>query len=68
MILTGPVSARKLLKFLRGKGFLDVHQRGSHSILRDPVSRKRISVPVHGSKDIPKPLVRKILREAGLDE
>ena len=66
MILSGPISARKLLKFLRSKGFLDVHQRGSHVILKHPISRKRISIPIHGSRDIPKPLVRKILREAGL--
>jgi predicted RNA binding protein YcfA (HicA-like mRNA interferase family) len=68
MILSGPISARKLLKFLRGKGFLDVHQRGSHVILRHPLTRRRISIPFHGSKDIPKPLAQKILREAGLNQ
>jgi predicted RNA binding protein YcfA (HicA-like mRNA interferase family) len=68
MTKRGPLKPRKLIQALLRAGFYEVHRRGSHVILKHPVSMKRISIPFHGGRDIPNPLVRKILREAGLNE
>lgn len=46
-----PISARKLVQKLKTIGFLETHQRGSHLYLE--MEDKIVTVPIHGSKDIP---------------
>lgn len=45
--------ARKVLQKLKKAGFVETHQRGSHVYLKSEDGTKFVTVPVHGSKDIP---------------
>ncbi len=52
----------KLIKFLENLGFKRVRQKGSHIRLKHEDGRVT-TVPIHKDKDIPKGLLRKIIRE-----
>lgn len=53
---------KELIKFLEYLGFQVTRTKGSHSRLKSDDGRAT-SVPVHGNKEIPKGLLRKIIRE-----
>ena len=58
-----PVLKREeLIKILESMGFEKVRQKGSHVRLRHPDGRVT-TVPIHKGHDIPKGLLRKIIRE-----
>jgi predicted RNA binding protein YcfA (HicA-like mRNA interferase family) len=58
--------ARKVIQKLKKVGFVEVHQRGSHLYLKNQ-SGKIVTVPIHGSKDIPLGTTYNIVvRQAGL--
>jgi len=56
------IKGRELVKFLESMGFRVTRTKGSHVRLRSEDGRVT-TVPVHGKKDIPKGLLRKIIRE-----
>jgi len=56
------ISGQVLLKVLKKMGFEVVRINGSHHRLRHPDGRVT-TVPVHGNTDLPKGLLRKIIRE-----
>ncbi len=58
------VTGRELLKLLRTNGWQIDRIRGSHHIMTK--GTKTVSVPVHGSKDLPRGTVNAILKEAGI--
>jgi predicted RNA binding protein YcfA (HicA-like mRNA interferase family) len=53
---------KELIKFLEYLGFQVTRIKDSHSRLKSNDGRAT-SIPVHGNKDIPKGLLRKIIRE-----
>ena len=57
-VLTG----EELIKVLEKMGFEKVRQKGSHVRLKHPDGRVT-TVPIHKGRDIPKGLLRKIIRE-----
>jgi predicted RNA binding protein YcfA (HicA-like mRNA interferase family) len=58
--------ARKVLQKLKKAGFIETHKRGSHLYLKRADGTKTVTVPVHGSKDIPiGTLYNIIVRQAG---
>ena len=60
-----PLSARKVIQKLKKAGFVETHQRGSHLYLT--YKNKIVTVPVHGSKDIPVgTLYNIVVKQAGL--
>jgi len=59
------ITAKKLLRVLAAHGFEQVRQSGSHVVLKHADGR-RTTVPVHGSRDLGKGLLRQILRDTGL--
>jgi predicted RNA binding protein YcfA (HicA-like mRNA interferase family) len=59
------ISAAKLLRVLRAHGFHIVRQSGSHIVLRHPDGR-RVTVPVHQSRDLGRGLLRRIMKDAKL--
>jgi predicted RNA binding protein YcfA (HicA-like mRNA interferase family) len=61
------VTSRQLAAALRRLGFVDDTQRGSHLTLRHPVTRRRAMVPIHAG-DLKRPLVKGILKDAGISE
>lgn len=58
------MSGKELVKRLRREGWVLVRITGSHHHLRKDAGL--ISVPVHGSHDIDKGLLDKLLKQAGL--
>lgn len=58
-------SSELIRKFERG-GWNEVRQSGSHKIFKHPDNELTISVPMHGSKEVPTGLAKKLLKQAGL--
>jgi predicted RNA binding protein YcfA (HicA-like mRNA interferase family) len=56
------ISGKAFLKFLQAIGFVIVRINGSHHRLKHPDGRVT-TVPVHKNQDLPKGLLRKIIRE-----
>jgi len=56
------IKGKGLVKFFESMGFKVTRTKGSHVRLRSEEGRAT-TVPVHGNKDIPKGLLRKIIRE-----
>ena len=56
------INGKTLLGLLQKLGFQLVRVNGSHHRLRHPDGRVT-TVPVHGKDDLPKGLLRKIIRE-----
>ena len=58
-------SSDLIRKFEKG-GWVEVRQSGSHKIFKHPENNLTISVPSHGSKEVPMGLAKKLLKQAGL--
>ena len=58
------VTGRELIKLLKADSWELDRIKGSHHIMKK--GKKTISVPVHGTKDIPKGTLNAIMKEAGL--
>lgn len=59
------VNARELAAFLRAQGFLDDRQSGSHLTLRQAMTGKSVTLPVHTGVDLGRGLALAILKSAG---
>jgi len=62
------MKAKQLIKLLKKEGWRQVRRKGSHRIFTHDKIKEPclIVVPDHGSKDLGKGLVNKILKDAGL--
>ncbi|MDO8692334.1 MAG: type II toxin-antitoxin system HicA family toxin [Dehalococcoidia bacterium] len=60
-----PARSAQVAKVLERLGFVLIRQSGSHAVYRHEDGRWT-TVPLHGSKDLGKGLLRKILKDAGL--
>jgi len=58
-------NAKKLIKILEEKAFTFSRQSGSHAIYANKNGIK-VTLPVHGKKDIGKSLLKQIMKDAGL--
>ena len=56
------IDAHELLRFLKTLGFVVIRTKGSHVRLRSEDGRVT-TVPLHTNKEVPKGLLRKIIRE-----
>lgn len=62
------ITPKKLLQFLKGKGFFIRRQSGSHMILHhNSDATKRITLPIH-NKDLKPKTLSSILKQAGIDK
>jgi predicted RNA binding protein YcfA (HicA-like mRNA interferase family) len=59
-----PITARRLVRFLKRRGWIESRQRGSHLILIHPDFPNPIAVPMH-ARDLHKGLFLGILKNAG---
>ena len=57
------VNAKDLVKVLKKKGFIFERQTGSHAIYIN-TQNVRVTVPIHGKKDLGTGLLRQILTDA----
>ena len=60
------LTARQVVRALKRAGFTEDRQRGSHLILVNAATKSRTVVPIHRGRTIKEPLLRGILRDAGL--
>jgi predicted RNA binding protein YcfA (HicA-like mRNA interferase family) len=61
-------TARDVDKALRKRGLVFVHQKGSHRYYVDPATRRIVTtVPMHPG-DLPRWLLKRIIKDAGLSE
>lgn len=61
------LSAKKVIQKLKKAGFSQTHQRGSYLYFKNEDGTKIITVPIHGSKDIPiGTLYNIVVKQAGL--
>jgi predicted RNA binding protein YcfA (HicA-like mRNA interferase family) len=61
------VRPREIVVALKRDGFLEHHQKGSHLFLWHPMKLKMTTVPMH-AKDLKRPLLKEILKQASLSE
>jgi predicted RNA binding protein YcfA (HicA-like mRNA interferase family) len=61
------VRAKELINALEKAGFEFQRQSGGHVYLRHPETRRTTTVPVH-SRELPRWLLKKIIKDAGLSE
>lgn len=60
------LSAKQVLDALLRAGFFIARTSGSHHLLvHDEDPARRVTVPYHGAKDLPKGTLRAIIRQAG---
>jgi predicted RNA binding protein YcfA (HicA-like mRNA interferase family) len=60
---------RRVLRALERTGFVIHHQSGSHAQLRHPLKpHLHVTIPRHDRFDLPRPVLRSILRQAELTE
>ncbi|MCL5061902.1 MAG: type II toxin-antitoxin system HicA family toxin [Nitrospiraceae bacterium] len=62
------ISGKDLCRLLEKKGWQLKNIKGSHHVYMTAGRKERISVPVHGSKDLKYGLLKAIMNIAGLNE
>ena len=60
------ISSKEFEKLLFNEGFVKTRQEGSHAFYKHPDGRYT-TLAHHGNEDIPRPLIRTILREINMD-
>lgn len=60
------VTSSDLLRVVKEFGFVPQKQKGSHIHLKRTTDKKRITIPVHKGRDIPKGTLTAILKDAGI--
>jgi predicted RNA binding protein YcfA (HicA-like mRNA interferase family) len=59
------MKGKELIKILREHGWILDRIEGSHHIMVKK-GKRPVPIPVHGNRDLPKGLVHRILKEAGV--
>lgn len=62
------ISGKAFAKILEQRGWVLVRVQGSHHIYCKPGEPIRISVPIHGNKDLKIGLLKHFMKQAGLSE
>lgn len=62
------ISGKKFAMFLELNGWQLIRVQGSHHIYYKLGETTRISVPIHGNKDLKIGLLRHFMKQAGLSE
>ena len=59
------ITAAELERLIFSLGFVKIRQKGSHAFYRHSDGRTT-TIPFHSGKDLPRPLLRNILREINI--
>jgi len=62
----GSLKPREVIRALQRAGFYIHEQSGSHAQMKHPTKPGRVTVPNHQGFDLPRPIVKSIIRQAGL--
>lgn len=57
------LTAKQVIKALKNLGFYEDRQKGSHLVLINPATKRRIVIPVHSGRAIKKPLLKSIIEK-----
>ena len=57
---------REVVRMIEADGWYFDSQKGSHRHFKHPIKSGKVTVPVHGGKDITGFVLHNILRQAGL--
>lgn len=60
------VTSSDLIGIVKEFGFVAQKQKGSHLHLKRATDKRRITIPVHKGRDIPKGTLTAILKDAGI--
>lgn len=60
------MNAKQVIKMIQQDGWLEAAHVGSHKQFKHPTKKGKVTIPVHGSKDIPIGTLKSILKQAGL--
>lgn len=60
------MKVRDILRKIEEDGWRFHSQKGSHAQYKHPVKPGRVTVPIHGGKDLRHDVVHSILKQAGL--
>lgn len=60
------MTAKQVMKMLKEHGWQEKDQKGSHKQFMHPSKPGKVTVPVHGKKELPPGLLKAIKRQAGL--
>lgn len=61
------LTSKKIIKALKKAGFVEDRQKGSHLILINSLTSRRVVIPIHAGKTVKKPLLQSIIEDdAGL--
>jgi len=61
-----PLPAKKMVKILSRLGFRELRVRGSHHYFFNSISKKTVSVPIHGNEYLSIGILKEILRDIEL--
>ena len=61
------VDSQNIIKLLQADGWYLVHVVGSHHQFKHHAKRGKVTVP-HPRKDLPIPIIKSILKQAGLNQ
>ena len=59
------LTAREIIAVLERQGYYRARRSGSHLIMKHP-TRKRVTIPIHGKKDLTVGVLCSIMRDAEL--
>lgn len=59
------MNSSQVIQLLKADGWFLVHTVGSHHQFRHPTKPGKVTVP-HPKKDLPRPTVRSIMKQAGI--
>jgi len=60
------VRSREVVRIAQSLGFVFDRQRGSHAVYYRSSDRRRIVIPMHGSKDLKQGTLRGIIMDMGI--
>ena len=62
-----PMAASAVIKILKKSGFeFDRQAKGSHEIWYNPTTGRRVTIPNHPGTEIPKGILKAIIKQSGL--
>lgn len=59
------ITARELVRFLKGQGFVEDRQSGSHLTLWHDLRKVSVTIPIHTGTDLGRGLAARVLKDAG---
>ncbi len=60
------IRAREVVRVAESMGFIFDRQRGSHAVYYRASDKRRVVIPMHGSKDLKPGTLRGIIHDIGL--